>query len=606
MSYNATRGTDGCGIFINGEVKRGVKELSDIRDMISKEKLEITSKKYRSVLAHARKSSRGGNNIENTHPFKITHNNRTMYFCHNGTIENIYQMAKKYEVDDTNINVDSHILGKIILEKGYDVLNNYIGGAALMWCYDDEPNTVYLFKGYSKKYINGNMEEERPLFLIKESEGIYISSMQEALRTVTNTDGEILTIDENKVIKIKNNKFICEFEADREQVGNFFTPQPTKSISTVGSQQMIGTNDQHKTSDNSLNIAKSQVVYPDIYEECTYSFNLDSIIQNAVYYLAGRYYSITDLKDFSDFKKQFPFGQASVKSNNFEKFLLNGYHNITFYLNQGLFDNKCLSFIHPNTDSKVFMKPFYFYEGVLIKDPVRFEQKKMKEKLNNLKNIFEKTKQLSSYSLQPITYKYSDTFKMKNNEIGKFYYKGNIVKNYEFGTLFTFRKYKINEGIITQITSENPKDKIVLDNSNIFDVIYDENEEEIVIYRNKTTDDIISEEQLNGLSINTNYYFKDSKGIIYSVEGKELFYNWVTDICTNITEDMYSDEIIKYNLEIEAFVECIKEEVLSKYESIGILQYLEEKYIVDLNNILMNLENYFLYLKNNSYEETTV
>ena len=39
------------------------------------------------ILMHARRASRGEVNVVNVHPFYISHNGKSWYFCHNGTVD---------------------------------------------------------------------------------------------------------------------------------------------------------------------------------------------------------------------------------------------------------------------------------------------------------------------------------------------------------------------------------------------------------------------------------------------------------------------------------------------------------------------------------------
>ena len=49
---------------------------------------EVQGLKKRSlILMHARRASRGAVSLANVHPFSIMHNDRSWYFCHNGTID---------------------------------------------------------------------------------------------------------------------------------------------------------------------------------------------------------------------------------------------------------------------------------------------------------------------------------------------------------------------------------------------------------------------------------------------------------------------------------------------------------------------------------------
>ncbi|HUT86552.1 MAG TPA: class II glutamine amidotransferase [Candidatus Heimdallarchaeota archaeon] len=51
------------------------------------------------ILMHARRASRGEVNLGNVHPFNVKHNDRSWYFCHNGTIYDPVIAAYRGETD---------------------------------------------------------------------------------------------------------------------------------------------------------------------------------------------------------------------------------------------------------------------------------------------------------------------------------------------------------------------------------------------------------------------------------------------------------------------------------------------------------------------------
>jgi len=220
--FNESRGEESCGIAIDNVVTKDTGKWTNFlqKNIIPKPTEVFT------VLGHTRKSSKGAVSIDNAHPFEISSTDEfiadpVMIGAHNGTITNTHDLALKYGFKHSDFQVDSKLLLSIIADskrdiKQLNVLNDYIGGAALIWYFIEEPNKLYVFKGASKKFKNAVETEERPLFYykVKGENKVYISSLDTALKVIaepkdnddTGEVGDIKSFQTNRIYCIDNGK----------------------------------------------------------------------------------------------------------------------------------------------------------------------------------------------------------------------------------------------------------------------------------------------------------------------------------------------------------------------------------------------------------------
>jgi predicted glutamine amidotransferase len=198
--YNDSRGGQGSGIYKNGEIIKSSKE-KEYKDFLVN--INYNNDLENPVIfGHARKSSSGHVNDINTHPFGFGEKKDGEYEfagVHNGTLYNERELSKMFDSDYSKI--DSHILLESIYKnENFKVLNHYIGAAALLFIDNNESNTLYAFRGESKKFESSNkIEDERPLYYYQESENsLYISSMMESLIAITENEKDIENIHEFK------------------------------------------------------------------------------------------------------------------------------------------------------------------------------------------------------------------------------------------------------------------------------------------------------------------------------------------------------------------------------------------------------------------------
>jgi predicted glutamine amidotransferase len=212
--FNESRGVHSCGIFDGDRVVRGVDDNKLYKNFIVNNPI-IPSETNNILIGHCRQASVGAHTIENCHPFEVGE----LTIVHNGTIKDTYSLGNKYGLKFNDYGIDSHLLCKLIESDGFEILNEYIGTAALIFTYRDEPNDLYIYHGASKlKESDKDIVEERPLFALKTENGIFISSMKNSLEFINNNKEEkIQVVPYNKVIKLSNGKLneVC-YEVNRK------------------------------------------------------------------------------------------------------------------------------------------------------------------------------------------------------------------------------------------------------------------------------------------------------------------------------------------------------------------------------------------------------
>tara|TARA_R110002049_G_scaffold161142_1_gene326087 strand:- start:885 stop:2711 length:1827 start_codon:yes stop_codon:yes gene_type:complete len=232
--YNESRGKTSCGESIDGDIRVGLKSTRLFTDYIVKGEPLPNPVRVPVVIGHTRQASNGGASIENAHPFGFGEKAHGYSFIgvHNGTLYNKTELAKKYEVNansvtetnhsvTTRVKIDSEILLECIYQsESFKVLNDYQGGAALVFTNLNEPNVIYCYHGASKYYNTSVSElEERPLYYYKESKNsLYISSLENSLLVLSGgVDDNIKEFDTNIVYKITDGDIdkAVKFKVDR-------------------------------------------------------------------------------------------------------------------------------------------------------------------------------------------------------------------------------------------------------------------------------------------------------------------------------------------------------------------------------------------------------
>lgn len=237
---NDSRGGDSCGVFIDGKYEYGVNKEKLFADFFQESELIYKTNSATIALGHCRKASVGKISKETAQPVIIKDDLGNVKFVviHNGTIHNYTELAKKYipNIDITGM-TDSQVMTHIFYHKGYDVLEEYNGGA--VFCIVDyrgyTPRT-YLWKGASKKNeFSKDIEDERPLWFVHNplKRELVFSSLWIPLKALRK-EATIFTPVENTLI---------EFEGTRVKVVKEYSRAnciQTKKYETKSSSYLSG------------------------------------------------------------------------------------------------------------------------------------------------------------------------------------------------------------------------------------------------------------------------------------------------------------------------------------------------------------------------------
>ena len=220
---NDSRGGDSCGVFIDGQVEYGVDKeklfISFFRG--SKVLNQVTDCKV--ALGHCRKASVGKVSLETAQPVVLYNDSGAVDYVliHNGTIHNYKELAKKYipEIDIDGL-TDSQVMARIFYHKGYEALDEYMGGAVFV-IHDYRIDKTLIFKGSSKKYSTSkDPEEERPLFYCWHNGRFVFSSIYETLYSFYYEE-TVYILPANSLLTIKNGKLKVVETYPRENCGQF-------------------------------------------------------------------------------------------------------------------------------------------------------------------------------------------------------------------------------------------------------------------------------------------------------------------------------------------------------------------------------------------------
>ena len=217
---NDSRGGDSCGIFIDGKTEYGIDKTKLFVNFMENSQLLKSTVKCHIALGHCRKASIGKIDIERAQPIVIRNDKDEIEFVviHNGTIHNYKELAQKY-IPNVNIKdmSDSQVMAHIFYYTGFDVLNEYCGGAVFVIVdYRSNDPKIYAFKGQSKMYFTSvNETEERPFYFTITKQSFYFSSIYTWLQPFATSD--IYTLESNKVVLIENNNTYLHQSIDRSQ-----------------------------------------------------------------------------------------------------------------------------------------------------------------------------------------------------------------------------------------------------------------------------------------------------------------------------------------------------------------------------------------------------
>lgn len=259
--YNQSRGEDACGLLINSTVYHGNGPQKKFASFIENNELPEPTKQH-TIIGHTRKSSSGGVSEQFTHPYNITNpkGKSLLVGVHNGTLTNWTALATKYGVDTADKNDSKTLFTILSLSKNnIKVLEEYVGGAALLINNPVEKNSLYVFKGGTKTYYQTKVEapedeakwkeyygenfytveketyakvkEERPLYMYRENENsVYFSSLEDSLYAIGGNISNIFPVPLNKLLKFIDGELVEIIDINRnieeEAYDQWTSPKP--------------------------------------------------------------------------------------------------------------------------------------------------------------------------------------------------------------------------------------------------------------------------------------------------------------------------------------------------------------------------------------------
>ena len=396
--YNIERGKMSCGLSWDGDVQYGLGLDKLYTDFIVDR--EIKPIKTPIMIGHTRQPSYGFAITEdNAHPFGFGTSNDgegyEMIFCHNGTLKNHKELAKKYNIDltekikkishgnhtyeTTRDKIDSEILGEILYKtKKFHVLSEYIGAAALAWTWIDEPNKLYLWSGASKQTQGSKIItelEERPMNVYcKNKNNMFFSSLEESLTVLGASKKDDLQIDYNTVYIITDGDFA---NAEKHKVSRLQAGQ-TEALVYTAKYNHYG--NEYCDWDNYEDVREKKKdvrIIPDVEVVSSSMTNLHndkpiyaiSEYKNKIYSKGLRYWENGSVIDgVYLYIKDYGFKFAGIDTVTTNAFIKN-IKGLTFNLKTGIFNYNILS-----TEGYIPFKKdvdniqlHYFINGILLK-----------------------------------------------------------------------------------------------------------------------------------------------------------------------------------------------------------------------------------------------
>jgi predicted glutamine amidotransferase len=299
--YNEIRGNDSCGIYDGRRIYKGIGVTSKFTNFLAANKINPTGKIF---IGHTRKASSGSVSLENAHPISFSYEDdegNTKGKCigvHNGTIYNTQELKTLFGLRKSLTQDSKVLIGALSCNSSQPhirgVLDEYKGGAAVVWHYTNNPDSLFIFKGGCLK--NNTITEDRPLFYLKTTEGFYISSMEESLKAIKakNGRGEITSFSTNHLYEIKKGKLLkykYKYRADAKYVDQL----PSYSGYTAnqhygnsygylrGGGSYSSNSPSYSNTNSSINTPKKMKAF----EERYFNQNIDGI--NWIRFYNGRY-----------------------------------------------------------------------------------------------------------------------------------------------------------------------------------------------------------------------------------------------------------------------------------------------------------------------------
>jgi hypothetical protein len=450
---NQSRGVHGSGMYINGQLIKGGNDKEEpedttlIMDLLAKHK----DLKYEGgpIIMHTRQATIGSHVRKNNHPHHIESksgdDNKSLILVHNGSIKNMYALEKQTGVKFADWDVDSQGLGMMIDSIGLDVLELYEGYAALLWTVKGEPNTLYVYHGKYCQYATDEEKdayEERPMYFLQTAEGMYFSSLQSSLETISEGDEKVSCLSYNTVFQVIDGRFTdFRYDIDRLYGPNTSATKPT--YGNVYNGYNSGRNWKNPEFDWSAD-------YTDSYS----NKNLITTGKNNVSSLKEEVISIDD--------EDLPI-QAKKTGRIY-------YHKGRFFTENGTLlygkvnlDNKGI--VYPSTSNQ---PESFFYKGIMLRGAICYQDILMEiKKENSVIKMAEGDYSInfafimSKYSMYPVTNYDLEASKMNPFIQDGWYHNGARCKAINFSPKFNSRSYMINkDGFLYNITSSEKEDKV--------------------------------------------------------------------------------------------------------------------------------------------------
>lgn len=429
--YNIKRGRDASGVFIDGEIIKGVGTISEFDDFLEKTILPIP-RNNGILIGHTRQGSVGyKKTIDEAHPFLI---NENLVFSHNGTIKNVKELCVKYGLTESDYTVDSQVLGTLLDREGPEILEEYIGAAALAYTYKNEPDKLYLYHGQSKEFKHGIALEERPLYFVETKDGVFYSSLEDSLKAIIDNDKEVVqNLNYNHVFVIENGKFTgfaTKIERIEKNVTTYTAPAHNynhNNYSTMGKQKEMPMLNYGKNNDK------------------TSLINTNS-----------KGVSVSDIKLIK--RESLPIKIVEMKSEerkNFIYFHMGRYWQVPRILLEGpIWINKNGSISVDPIASKADLR--FFHRGVLLRSVEAFEEIRNLQKSSSLNWVKDLSQYnfaifMSKYSLHPVTNMNLEGSNVADHFRYCWYFNGDNCKDLNFHPMYSNRNYKIVKGFLSVI-----------------------------------------------------------------------------------------------------------------------------------------------------------
>lgn len=472
LNFSLRNSRDASGIYINGQIikgsREGSKDTTEFDDFLMDPDnvlpdLDLT--KGNIIIGHVRAASAGTAKIDgNAHPhwIKSSDPKNDIVAIHNGSISNPWELCKKYDIDHVTerIQLDSKALFTLIDRVGVQVLEEYKGSAALIWCKPAEPNTIYVYHGASYEYSHSKaMAEERPLYSLQAEEGVYFASEARFLCAIRESlKQEVIEVAFNTVQKITNGKRVDkDIIINREQTNMYIAPTSTWNRPTVQQGSSMGRS-YPATSLHRIKEDYSQLTQKGGKAKGPKTPSINICWQELA-----------------------PIESLAKTEKNYISYFKGRYHLANGVLASGLLWIKDRGIIVEEGEGSV---PHWFWSGVLLKSQQSYEQ------LVTISNVSHSWVNSATSNYAGLMSKYSkfpccnlETECINENDLFRFsFYKDEKrVHKDTFTPDFSGRTYKIEKGFLVEITSSHKNDKIFKEEDtktlSAFDIIFHSHEE---------------------------------------------------------------------------------------------------------------------------------